>query len=228
MAQDKNSFEWRNPWDILGSVFGYFASANEVPKIVRMLHIGKLVPPALKRLLISMNSDSDFWAILAYTVLIVLILWWFFAPSWKRLEVAEDRDKDDWTEKAFKVLEKDYRWRMVRSFGFIWIRGVILDQKGVRLYGTFRRPLPPYWPPEPDRTDYIDRVTFKNGNGLEIQYSNDYTQLFVRRHSAKSDTFDQVEQHPPAWEEIKLLFVASNYFPYWWLRFLIKRLLHLA
>jgi len=94
---------------------------------------------------------------------------------------------------------------------------------GVSLYGTFKRPL--HWAPAPSCSAFIDRLTFKDGRGKEVQYKNDYSEIIVRTHPADTSTYGQASDvRMPPWAEIKVLFVGSNYFPYWWLRHCLKSL----
>ena len=220
MAQEQKQLKSPKPWEKLGAFFGYFAVAKDSPSILRTLCIPKIAPHVLKRFLLRINPSADFWLLLTFTGLTALILlWWLWRES--PTEVAAPAGAE-WLQKTIKVSDKDYLLRVIRSFGFVWIRGKILDWRGVRLYGTFRRPPPPHWPAMEGRADQVDRIIFTDGTGMEVQYANDFTRIFIKRVASGSSTFGSTEERPPSWAEIKLLLIASNYFPYWWLMYFVR------
>jgi len=231
MARNERPPELLEPlksWGFLIATYlGYFSGAGRVVYVVRTLAIPNLLPQALKRLLLSSNHNADFWILLAFTAPIcIFFIWLIVRGLWRENPEEPDPQKDTLTkaiETAFTITERNHRWRIIRSFGLLWLREWLLDRMDIRLYGTFMKSS--NWPHDPDRSNYVDRLTFKNGTGIEVQYASDYSRILARTHSADSDTFGETESRLPTVRETEILLFASNYFPFWWAAFLIKRLL---
>jgi len=220
MAQELKQIESPKPWEILGSFFGYFAVAKDIPSILRMLCIQKIPPYRLKQILLRINPSADFWLLITFTAVTVLILLHYL---WRTRPIkGPDPSSDKELQEFVKIGKRNYRLRIIRSFGFAWFRDKILDRMNVNVYGTFQRPPPPYWPAVEDRANSIDRIIFADGTGMEFQYAKDFTTMFVRRHTPGTNLFNSVEERLPSSVEIRLLLVASNYFPLWWIMHLIK------
>jgi len=226
MAIDRTKVERAKPWEILAAFFGYFAVAKDAPDALRMLQIPKFLRfflPCARNQLLEWNASPDFWLLLFFTI-ITIIIWVRFV---RQKKVPEEKEKEDLKEDTIKKLSKEFRRqyliRVIRSFGLVLLRGILLTLLKVRSYGTFKRPAPPHWPPAPDRLDSIDRISFADGMGIEFQYSADFTHLIIREHPKNSDQFGDFKTRQPTWADIKILLIASNIFPFWFFIYLVKR-----
>lgn len=219
MATVREPLEPTKPWEVLATLFGYFAIAKDIPDIFRTLSITKLVPQQLKTMLLQYNASSDFWLMVFFTV-VMIILWLWLMPRKKEIK---EKEKEDIIRELSKSFRRKQIIRIIRSFGLVLLREVFLSLFHVESYGTFRRPPPPDWPLAPDRLESIDRIGYADGRGIEFQYSADFSNLIIREHPRDSDRFSDPIIRPPSWPDVKLLMLASNIFPFWFLVYLIKR-----
>jgi hypothetical protein len=111
--------------------------------------------------------------------------------------------------------------RIVRSLGLVFFRELILDRMGISLYGTFSRP-PEWGEPPPNRFSAVDRLLFRENGAVEYQYSTDFEQLIVREHQ-RNEKYGPDATRQPTGRDIKLLMLASNRFPFWYLVYGLKR-----
>ena len=246
MAQNPQSREWPDVWRLLTVFFGYLAAVRETPKIARAVHISSLVPKWLKRALLGLIHDPDFWFVIGFTLALFLFV---LAYLGKKPVTTSDSEQDD-SEKGFvdaamlrhglkttdlgdqtreqkaaKVLE-DYfkqseRRRIIRSLGLALIRDWILDKFGVSMYGTFRRPRE--WPPESEVWPFVDRFRFKDKSGCQFQYAQNFENISVRMHPSNATKFDTPVLRLPNAKEFGLLLVGSSFFPFWYIGFGLKR-----
>ena len=215
MARSRNSIQSPKPWEALASFFGYFAVAKDAPYILRTLCLSKLVPSRTIRYMLHFESNPDFWLLCSFT-LGTLFFYFVCLTRYRTPIVEQDTDKDAALyNRAFSVYDRERRLRYIRTLGFLYLREKTLDKLGVSLYGTFRRPS--YWPLAPGWCDYIDRITFMDKTGIEVQYSLNYSELFIRRHRSDTDNFGESQIFAPGKKEFAILLIASNYFLFWWL-----------
>lgn len=223
MAELREKLESSKPWEILATFFGYFAVAGDVPEILRTLNLSKLIPNVIKTYFLKWNPDSDFWFLLFFTGSTVL-LWLWLIPRKKEVKENKDKEREDIIREIATTMRRKNIIRIVRSFGLVFLREFLLSRLlKVSFYGTFKRPPPPNWPPAPDRFKSVDRISFSDGTGIEFQYSRDFENLISRKHPKGSDQFGAEEQRKPSWDDIKLLLIASNIFPFWHVMFLLNK-----
>ncbi len=217
MADKRETLDPPKPWEILGAFFGYFAVAKDAPAVLRQLKIGALIPIECKSRLLQWNGDGDFWFSLFFTlVTLAIVLWWL--PRERKKEKEENKDQ---AKQLAAYLRQSRIIRTVRSFGLVLIREWTLDLLGVGLYGTFKRHST--WSPEPRRLKHVDRITYRSGYGIEMQYGKNFETVFARTHPENDDNYGPTAEMAPTWREVALLLVASNCFPFWFLVFLLKR-----
>jgi hypothetical protein len=222
MAEAGRGIELPKPWEVLAVIFGYFTVAKDVPNTLRTLGISKIARfIGLRDCLLRANRNPDFWLLLPFTIVACFLFFWLLLRS----ERPEEPPNNDRLARASAVIRRGRIIRVIRSLGLVVLRERILDRMGVAFYETFRRPTDRNWPPEPGRAEYIDRILFKDGQGTEFQYSNDHRVIFVRRHPPNVDAWGPTEEQLPKADEVKLLLFASNYFPFWLLAYLVRRLL---
>lgn len=217
MANNREILQPPKLWEFWGLFFGYFASAKDAPLILRKLHIAGLVPEAIRKKLLQWDPRGDHWLFYFYTLLPFLALLWL----WLFRARDDEDDKSDNRSRAIAVLQRGRRIRLIRTLGLVLIREFLLDRLGVSLYGTFRRP--DHWPLEPQRSMFIDRLTLTNGTGIEYQYGKNFEQIFIRTHPKGDINYGETKERAPEWEDIKILIVASNYFLFWIVVYLLKK-----
>jgi hypothetical protein len=220
MAQKIESYETPNIWEILASFFGYFAVAKDVPNIFRTLHLPSLFPDCIKKKMLEWVPDSNFWLLLSFTIPILLFLLYFLFKKEPR-EPPEKPDEEIRIEKISKILRRGRVIRVIRTFGLVLVREFILDRLGITIYGTFTRP--EEWPEQATHFDFIDRIRFKSRDGIEFQYRRNYLYLTIRKHPGDNFEYGPPEDVPLKWEYLKILMVASNFFPFWLFVYLLKR-----
>jgi hypothetical protein len=209
MAESRKFFESPKPWEVLGTFFGFFAVAKDAPANLRTLGVTKLVPEKCKSKLFSWNGNPDFWLLVLFASISVIVLLYFIPRKREPKRQAEN----DRIVVVSASIRRGNLIRLLRSLGLVWIREKLLDWIGVALYGTFRRPRD--WPLEPARKKWIDRITLDSGVGFEFQYMIGYQKLSVREHPRNSDTYGPPIEREPTWKDARLLLLASNYFPIW-------------
>ncbi len=217
MASERYGIDPPKPWEILGAFFGFFAVAKDVPAIFRTLGFTALVPAPIKSYILKMNRNPDFWLLGCFSVL-TLMLVAFFIP---RKREAKENPESDRSEEILRVLRSGKILRALRSLGLTLLREFALDRMGVMIYGTFRRQGD--WKPEPQRSKYVDRITFISGSGVEFQYATNCEMVYVRTHPESTDAYGQTDVRVLSSGETWLLLWASNYFPFWYLGYLAKR-----
>ena len=209
MAKSRERIKPPKPWEILGAFFGYFAVAKDVPHILRTL--GAIFPSIIKSLLRSLGLNSDTGLQWIFTIAVFAILFYCMP----RTQEEEYPEKDDRLEQMERVFRRERWFQIIRSFWLIVLREKILDRMGVAMYGTFRRYSS--WAPEPAREHHIDRINFIDGRGIEFQYSKGAYKFFVREHPNNSDVYGETQERTPTSAEVRLLMIASNFFPRWWI-----------
>lgn len=217
MAKTRKTLEPPKPWEVLGAFFGYFAVAKDVPTVLRTLGLPKIIPSCFKDLLLRINKHPDFWLLLLFTICTLLLVFWFLP----RREEPEELSEQDQLASAVAALRRGKLLRVVRSLGLVLLREKVLDWMGVGLYGTFRKH--PTWPPDPTRSKYVDRITYTGGAGVEYQYGKNFCKVFVRTHPANNNTYGSTEERIPNFGDMRLLLVASNFFPFWLVIHTLKR-----
>ena len=223
MADQREIIESPKPWEILGSFFAFFAVVKDIPGVLRAFGITKLIPAWLKQKLLGFVGTPDFWLLIFFTAgtlaLIICLLW-----KKKALKEAQEMDAfEDANDKAWEALIRRNRTiHMIKSLGTILLREKALDFFGVHSYGTFQRYAD--WPLAPDRSKFIDRVLFTNGDGIEFQYATNYENIIVRKHSKEVRQYGDSVTRPPTSDETRLLLLASKYYPFWWIIYSFKRL----
>lgn len=220
MADPRDEIEPPKPWEILGAFFGYFAVAKDIPEILRMMFIHRLVPDCMKLQLLEWNDSSNFWLLMFFSICVLILLFWFL-PSHRNSKEAQNSSEEERFAMAVKAIERGRKIRIIRSLGFVLLREKVLDWMDVSRYGTFKRHS--YWGPAPERFKSIDRVTFNSGIGTEYQYAKNHCIVFVRTHPADSDTYGNTEERVPSLRDIRLLLLASNFFIFWLAVHLVKR-----
>lgn len=222
MVDKPGTYRSINAWEVLAAFFGYFAVARDVPDILRTLQIPKLLGllPCVKNQLLEWNASPDFWLLLGFT------LFTLFGAFYLLLRKEKDSspkplDKDEIIRKVTRQFRRDKIIRVVRSFGVLLIREFLLGLAGVEIYGTFVRPST--WPKQSTHFNFIDRIAFQAGNGFEYQYRRDFSSLTVRSHPEANDAYGPPDDSPPKWGDVKLLMIASNFFPFWYVVFWLKR-----
>lgn len=203
------------PWEILGAIIAYFAVAKDVPAVLRsLLGWGEK------------EGWSDTALLWCFTVPFLFASLWLLWRSYA--DEALEANTDDLPTKKGLGLNDVQRMklvRVVRSLGFVWWRERKLDKMGIALYGTFERP--ETWEPMPGRTPYIDRLMYADGRGIEYQYSRGHDVVYVREHEPRSDSqpapYGPEASRRPTPDDRRLLLVASNHFPWWYVRYLLSR-----
>ncbi|MGE9744389.1 hypothetical protein [Bdellovibrio bacteriovorus] len=227
MSSVKINVKSPNPWETIGMFFGYFAVAKDIPSVLRTLMIPKLVPDCLKAFLLGVVGNGNFWLLIFFTALTVLT----YILLWTTSHPQEEEDSDititkradaDGKASVIKTMKRYQVLRIIRSLGLVWIRERILDFWKVFLYGTFKRPS--NWESDPTRMNHIDRITFDDHSGWEFQYSKDYRSIIARFHPSTTDTYEESQVREPTLKEVGLLMIASNYFPFWYLGYLFRKL----
>lgn len=220
MARTRKELEPPKPWEALGVFFGYFAVAKDAPFILRTLGFPKYIPSCLKDFLLRLNKSPDFWLLLLFTIF-TLILYFWFLPRRREQEEPENLANDN-RANVDAILRKERLLRVIRSFGIVLLREKMLDWMNVDLYGTFHKTS--NWAPEPSRFNYVDRINYTDGAGIEFQYSKDFREVFVRTHPTNNITYGEPAIRMPNAKDVRLLLVASNYFPFWFLVHSIMRI----
>lgn len=218
MVGNRNTIEAPKPWEILGAFFGYFAVAKDAPDLFRRLGFTKLIPDSLREKLLEWNKDPNFWLLFLFTILTFAVVIFWLPRKENNVELS-DREKH--IAEINKIIRRNKVIRILRSLGLVIIREALLDLKGVLVYGTFSRP--DEWQRESERAKWIDRITFKGGGGFEYQYSKNFKKLIVRHHPSGSDKYDSPVERDPLLGEIPVLIIASNYFVFWFLLYLIRK-----
>lgn len=220
MVVQKNSNAPKT-WEILGVFLAYIATVKESPYVLRMFYFSKLLPKKLKLFLLSLNSNSSFWYMIFFTIFCALFLLYLIFKEKKHYE--EQPEKDNFTNKdnLNDILNRTYFLSYLKTFGLLYLRNWLVGLNGVEIYGTFKRQS--NWAPRSDYFKSIDRIAFKNGTGTEFQYSKNFVHLAIRCHPVGDVTYEAEVVRKPTWKEIRLLFLASNFFPLWFIVHIIKR-----
>lgn len=209
MSKLRSDIEPAKKWELLGALFGYLAVAKDVPGILALVGIGELCPKQVKIALLGIHNDPNRWYLVFFTGSLFFLMCWVL---WSRAPSNEQVDDD-----PRSVIDRHYFRiriiRVIRSLGLIYLRENILDKLKIKRYGTFRRPSE--WAPEPNRSIFVDRISFIDGRGIEYQYSSKFDIVYVRTHSSDTDKFGESLEQEPSWADIKCLLIASNYFPFW-------------
>lgn len=217
MATKRDEFEPPKPWEILGAFFGYFAVAKDIPGVMRTLGFGHVCPDWLRTQLLDWHNAPDAWLLWSFTVVTVVMLAFLL---WRRLPRVEESDSDG-MKAALRSMKRHRILRIVRSFGLILVRNAIMNRLKVTGYGTFKKPST--WAEDPKAFDYVDRINFKDGRGVEYQYTRDFSALHVREHPPTSDNYGPASSRRPTWSDAKVLVFGSNIFPFWYLAHLCAR-----
>lgn len=223
MSKSEKDFERAKPWEILPVIIAYIAAIKEVPSGIRSLGLTFLLPNFLKAKLLQLNASSDFWIRLFFTIIIILIWSWMV---WRvKRPFKREEKKADRVQELYRLFKRDRLRRrvisIVKTFGLVLLRESILDRMKVDLYDTFNRPS--NWPPSDRCFDSIDRIHCE-GRSFEFQYLKNFSSISVSETLPNSDKFNEPNIHEPSVKEIKLLLIASNFFPFWYLLYLMKRL----
>ncbi len=228
MTIKRTTDEAPKTWEILGGFFGYFATVKDSPYFFRIFYFSKLLPSCLKKALLKLNANTDFWYTLFFTILSITLLRVLLIREKTQHESLE---KDNFAERIESIRsEKDeiqdiikraYFISLFKSFGLLFIRNWLVSLVDVEIYGTFKRQSD--WIPRPEFFKSIDRIAFKGGAGSEFQYSKNFVHVAVRNHPVGDVTYEAEEIRKPTWKEIRLLFLASNFFPFWFFIHIFKR-----
>ena len=222
MATTRNSDEAPKTWEILGIFFGYFATVKDAPEVFHNLCFSKLIPDSWKNFLLTYNAKPDFWYTLFFTLLSVLLLIFLLIKEKTQQELPEKDNVAD-KDNLQNILNRAYYISYLKTFGLLYLRNWLVSLEDVEIYGTFKRQS--IWAPRPDYFKSIDRIAFKNGTGTEFQYSKNFVHLAIRNHPVGDVTYEAEVIRKPTWKEIRLLFLASNFFPFWFFIHIFKRYL---
>lgn len=209
------------PIEIVGAVFAFLTTAKDGPDIVRLTGIPRLVPEWVGRLIDSAGFTQDtalFWLyfVVCYTVFRRIIR----RPQFVQQSPIGD---DARFELAMAGLKRARYMKVIRTFGFVLLREWVLGKLGVVDYGTFLRSRQS-WAPAPERFDYVDRIYLNDERGEEFQYLRGHRYVAYRCYKdSKDGKYGPEEIRPPTLREIKLLLVASNFFPWWFIIHGLKR-----
>lgn len=213
MATKRNNDEAPKKWEVLGVFFGFFATAKDAPTVFRALAIRKLLPTTIKTFLLAINDNANFWYTFLFTMLSCVLLFGLLIREKVHKELPDQDDLAD-DDNLKKILNRAYFFSYVKSLGLLFIRNWILGIIGVEIYGTFRRQSD--WEPRPNYFQSIDRIAFSDGSGKEFQFSKNYQKISIRVHPSGDVTYGLPEERKPTWKEIRVLLLASNFFPFWW------------
>ena len=200
-------------WEKMAAYFAFFAVLKDAPTVLRRLCPAHWRP----RVLLGFVNSGDFWWSWLFTIVSFMFLAWVLWPSHSEELVDEDVPKRD-TERRKQieaVFRRHRRIRVARSLGLVLVREKLLDRLDVGLYATFPRRQFATPEPAPDRFDYIDRITFKDGTGFEYQYPRGCGPVFVRQHAADSSQYGPPERRKLTSREIWILLIASDFYPFW-------------
>lgn len=210
--------------ETLITIFCLVEALSASPFIARTL-FGWMIGDQAKATLLSINKNPNFWVMAPLTP---VALWIFYKVITRRRVnlPAPQLTNDQRVELAVQNFKRKRRisniLRVINSLGFVLIKEWMLGRMGVATYGTFRRP--PTWPKAPDRYNRLDRINFDGGEGAEFQYSKDFKHLIVRAHSSNSDTYGPEVIRRPTPRDVRLLMIASIYFPWWFVCHLFRRM----
>jgi hypothetical protein len=208
--------------EIFGAAVAYFATAKDVPTTLRLLYQG--TPEFFRRWWQWVPGVSDSRMVFGFTLFYAFALLWILWRTRAVQRPSEEMADDELEAAAHRGLRNWRLLRAFRSFGLSSLRDWALERMGVGYYHSFKRPLD--WKPEPDRTDDIDRIGFKDGHGVEYQYSAKRDALVVREHGPRRDAspapYANETRRPPSRSDIRLLAVAATgHFLPWYLRHLL-------
>lgn len=215
MAIARKKHEPPKKWEILGAIFGYFATAKDIPEVMKTLQISRLIPECLKYWLKTINSSSDFWYLITFTLSLLIFLSHIL---WKEYAIDENENSDSYRI----ILENELKRISRNSLGLVNIRNTILSFFDISVYGTIQRQHD--WKPKPNFYKYIDRITFTDGHGIEFQYSYFFSKISVREHTVEDINYTDPIERKPTWKEIGILLFSSNFFPFWIIPHLIIRI----
>lgn len=221
----KSEIDRPSPWEILGVIFAVFATIKDAPETLRKLSVPRLVPSCVRNFILEINASSDFWLSLFYLCTSIFLSTWILSRLRFKPFQEEDEEQDR-NRKIVRYLQYRRFLRILHSFGLVLIREWILQQISVSWYETFKRSS--NWPREESLSKYIDRVGFDDGRGIQFQYSDDFSKMILSEHPANDDRYGTPYEKMPQWSEVRILLIASNYFPFWFFVHLLKKLLNLA
>ena len=217
MATKLVSTEPPKPWELIGALLGYFAIAKDVPQTVRLLYAG--VPQWIRAQLAWVPGVSDGFILFWFTITLA------FATSgllWRtRVQVPSENTSTEVDLVEGAAMMRRWRFvRVLRTLGIAALRDWLLDRLGVGFYLSFERPNG--WGKAPDRTPHVDRILFRDGSGVEYQYSARHDVVFVREHAPRETPdpppYQDEQVRPPNARDRKLLLVASTWhFGLWYL-----------
>ena len=227
MSYATNKKEYREPktWEIFGVLFGYFATAKDVPTVLKILKVSKLFSSSWKQYLLEINSSKEFWYLLIFTILLVILFVFILWREKTQPAPQENNDNeeaietfDDIDEEPVKIFKRSKGSLIIghtKTLGLSILRNIILSLMKVDIYGTFKRPST--WKNKKGYYNRIDRITYCDSNGVEFQYSNNFFKISFRKHPHNSDTYNNPVERKPTCREILLLLIASNFFPFWFI-----------
>lgn len=209
----------RKTVEVLGVFFAFSAAAPAAPSLLRALGLPRLVPASLKRALLCLPLPPDAWLLWAFTVMSVGLALWLSA---RRNRSSEKVNLESYAARADALIRRRARLRVVRTLGLAWVRDRVVERMGIAHYGTFSRTVN-HWPSDSDRFDWVDRLRFEAGDGVEYQYSRDYSELIVRTHAPDNLNFGSELRRPVQRRDFKLLWLSSDHFLRWYLKHLLQR-----
>lgn len=209
------------PIELLALFVALLATAKDAPSIMRLTGLPCLAPQSVGNLIDWAGIPRDTVLFWLYISLFLSVFFWFIRRE-RLTKISIDDDKSRF-DQTLSLLER-MRWiRLIRSFGLVLLREWILGKIAVVNYGTFLRSKQ-NWIPAPKRFNSVDRIHFIDGRGVEFQYLKGHRSVAVRCYKDSNDyTYGREEIRHPTWSEIRLLLVASNFFPWWFIVHIFKR-----
>ena len=199
----------------LGLILAWLAAVPCLPSLYEFSGVGSIIPRVVKKTLLHWCPRPHFWMFWIFTIAALLVALVMLASHKRRAFPL-----DDMTAMVNRVYKRQRFYQIITSLGIILLREKLIQICGITNYGTFKKQA--HWPKQKERFSYVDRIATEDGAGIEYQYSTDFTKVYVRATSPGSVEFGPTEERQPNWRDSKRLLIASNFYPFWSLVFVIK------